>query len=326
MSEKRSLANYALVTLKGLAMGAADVVPGVSGGTIAFIAGIYEELISTIDKLDISLFKTWKKEGFSTMVETYNLKFLGALFLGIGLSILSLAKLITFLLDEHPLLLWGFFFGLIIASIVYVGGQIKSWNFGVIISGVIGVVVSYFITIAEPLSTGASYWFIFLSGFVAIIAMILPGISGSFILLLLGSYSIVLGTVRNFVDALLAFDVSALKDAAIKLLLFILGCIVGLKVFSKVLTYLFKNYQNLTLALLTGFMIGALNKVWPWKEVLTYRTNSEGHEVPLLEKSILPQNFDGDPKIILVIVLAIIGFLTIFLLERFANSKQKNGI
>lgn len=326
MSEKRSLANYALVTLKGLAMGAADVVPGVSGGTIAFIAGIYEELISTIDKLDISLFKTWKKEGFSTMVETYNLKFLGALFLGIGLSILSLAKLITFLLDEHPLLLWGFFFGLIIASIVYVGGQIKSWNFGVIISGIIGVVVSYFITIAEPLSTGASYWFIFLSGFVAIIAMILPGISGSFILLLLGSYSIVLGTVRNFVDALLAFDVSALKDAAIKLLLFILGCIVGLKVFSKVLTYLFKNYQNLTLALLTGFMIGALNKVWPWKEVLTYRTNSEGHEVPLLEKSILPQNFDGDPKIILVIVLAIIGFLTIFLLERFANSKQKNGI
>ena len=326
MSEKRSLSNYALVTLKGLAMGAADVVPGVSGGTIAFIAGIYEELISTIDKLDISLFKTWKKEGFSTMVETYNLKFLGALFLGIGLSILSLAKLITFLLDEHPLLLWGFFFGLIIASIVYVGGQIKSWNFGVIISGVIGVVVSYFITIAEPLSTGASYWFIFLSGFVAIIAMILPGISGSFILLLLGSYSIVLGTVRNFVDALLAFDVSALKDAAIKLLLFILGCIVGLKVFSKVLTYLFKNYQNLTLALLTGFMIGALNKVWPWKEVLTYRTNSEGHEVPLLEKSILPQNFDGDPKIILVIVLAIIGFLTIFLLERFANSKQKNGI
>ena len=326
MSEKRSLANYALVTLKGLAMGAADVVPGVSGGTIAFIAGIYEELISTIDKLDISLFKTWKKEGFSTMVETYNLKFLGALFLGIGLSILSLAKLITFLLDEHPLLLWGFFFGLIIASIVYVGGQIKSWNFGVIISGVIGVVVSYFITIAEPLSTGASYWFIFLSGFVAIIAMILPGISGSFILLLLGSYSIVLGTVRNFVDALLAFDVSALKDAAIKLLLFILGCIVGLKVFSKVLTYLFKNYQNLTLALLTGFMIGALNKVWPWKEVLTYRTNSEGHKVPLLEKSILPQNFDGDPKIILVIVLAIIGFLTIFLLERFANSKQKNGI
>ncbi|MEH6656167.1 DUF368 domain-containing protein [Leeuwenhoekiella marinoflava] len=326
MSEKRSLANYALVTLKGLAMGAADVVPGVSGGTIAFIAGIYEELIATIDKIDISLFKVWKKEGFSVMADTYNLKFLGALFLGIGLSILSLAKLITFLLDEHPLLLWGFFFGLIIASIVYVGGQIKSWNFGVILAGIIGVIVSYVITIAEPLSTGASYWFIFLSGFIAIIAMILPGISGSFILLLLGSYSIVLGTVRNFVDALLAFDFSALKDAALKLILFMLGCVVGLKVFSKVLTYLFKNYQNLTLALLTGFMIGALNKVWPWKKVLSYHTNSAGHQVPLLEKSILPQNFDGDPKIILVIVLAVIGFLTIFLLERFANSKQKNAI
>lgn len=326
MSQKRSLVNYAVITLKGLAMGAADVVPGVSGGTIAFIAGIYEELIATIDKLDTSFFKVWKKEGFKTAAEAYNLKFLGALFLGIGLSILSLAKLITFLLEEHPLLLWGFFFGLIVASILYIGSQIKSWNVGVVISGVIGIVVSYYITIAEPLSTGASYWFIFLSGFIAIIAMILPGISGSFILLLLGSYSIVLGTVRNFVDALLTLDFSALKDALLRLILFMLGCVTGLKAFSKVLTYLFKNYQNLTLALLTGFMIGALNKVWPWKEVLSYRTNSHGQQVPLLEKSILPQNFEGDPKIILVSVLAIIGFLTIFLLERFANSKQNNGI
>ena len=326
MSQNRSLLNYAVITLKGLAMGAADVVPGVSGGTIAFIAGIYEELIATIDKLDTSFFKVWKNDGIKAAINAYNLKFLGALFLGVILSILSLAKLITYLLEEHPLLLWGFFFGLIVASIVYIGAQIKKWNFGVILSGVIGIVISYYITIAEPLSTGASYWFIFLSGFVAIIAMILPGISGSFILLLLGSYSIVLGTVRNFVDALLVFDFSALKDAALKLVLFMLGCVVGLKTFSKVLSYLFKNYQNLTLALLTGFMVGALNKVWPWKEVLSYRTNSEGHQVPLIEKSILPQYFDGDPKVLLVCILALIGFLTIFLLERFANSKQENGI
>ena len=326
MSQNRSLLNYAVITLKGLAMGAADVVPGVSGGTIAFIAGIYEELIETIDKLDLSLFKVWRSEGFSEAVSRYNLKFLGALFLGILLSILSLAKLITYLLDNHPLLLWGFFFGLIVASIVYIGKQIKSYSLGVFIAGSIGIAVSYYITIAEPLSTNASYWFIFLSGFVAIIAMILPGISGSFILLLLGSYAIVLGTVRNFVDGLLAMDFNLLKDAALKLLLFMLGCVVGLKAFSKVLTYLFKNHQNLTLALLTGFMIGALNKVWPWKEVLSYRLNSEGHEVPLLEKSILPQNFDGNPQIILVVVLMVVGFLTIFLLEKFATAKQGDGI
>lgn len=307
-------------------MGAADVVPGVSGGTIAFIAGIYEELIKTIDNLDLGIFQVWKQDGFSKVVETYNLKFLGALFLGILVSILSLAKLITYLLDHHPLLLWGFFFGLIVASIVYIGKQISSYTIGVFIAEIIGIAVSYYITIAEPLSTQASYWFIFLSGFIAIIAMILPGISGSFILLLLGSYSIVLGTVRNFVDAILQFDFEALKDAALKLLLFVLGCVVGLKAFSRVLTYLFQNFQNLTLALLTGFMIGALNKVWPWKEVLSYRVNSVGHEVPLIEKSILPQNFDGNPQIILVVVLMIIGFLTIFLLERFAKAKNEHGI
>ncbi|MDP5044789.1 MAG: DUF368 domain-containing protein, partial [Leeuwenhoekiella sp.] len=146
MSQNRSLLNYAVVTLKGLAMGAADVVPGVSGGTIAFIAGIYEELIATIDKLDISFFKYWKKHGFSNAAEEYNLKFLGALFLVIAISILSLAKLITYLLEEQPLLLWGFFFGLIVASIVYIGKQIQSYSIGVFITGFIGIAFSYYIT------------------------------------------------------------------------------------------------------------------------------------------------------------------------------------
>ncbi|WP_416442802.1 DUF368 domain-containing protein [Leeuwenhoekiella sp. A16] len=325
MPEKRTPLQYALITFKGLAMGAADVVPGVSGGTIAFIAGIYEELISTIDKLDIGFFKVWKNSGFKTAFRTYNLGFLLALFGGVGISILSLAKLITFLLKEHPLLLWAFFFGLIIASILYIGNQITKWNAGVFMAGIIGIAISYYITIAEPVQSPTSYIFIFLSGFVAIIAMILPGISGSFILLLLGSYAVVLGTVKNFVDSLLHWDFEIFKESLIKLLLFLLGCIVGLKVFSKALTYLFKNYQNLTLALLTGFMIGALNKVWPWKEILSFRTDSHGEQVPLLEKSILPGNFDGDPKITLVIILAIIGFLTIFLLEKFAKSREKHA-
>ena len=155
--------------------------------------------------------------------------------------------------------------------------------------------------------------------------MILPGISGSFILLLLGSYAVILGTVKNFVDSLIQGDLAVFKESLIKLLLFMLGCVVGLKVFSKALTYLFKNYQNITLALLTGFMVGALNKVWPWKEILSYRRDSHGEQVPLLEKSILPGNFEGDPKIMMVIILAVIGFLTIFLLEKFAKSKEKHA-
>ena len=321
MAVKRSFPQYLLVSLKGLAMGAADVVPGVSGGTIAFIAGIYEELITTIDQLDVGFFKMWKKEGFRTAFSVYNIGFLVALFGGIAVSILSLAKLITFLLHDYPLLLWGFFFGLIIASILYIGKQITHWGAGVIISGIIGIAISYYITIAEPVHSPSSYLFIFISGFIAIIAMILPGISGSFILLLLGSYAVVLGTVRNFVDGIIATDWALVKTSALKLALFLVGCIVGLKVFSKALTYLFKNYQNLTLSLLTGFMIGALNKVWPWKEVLSYREDSHGEMVPLLEKSILPSAFDGDPKLFWVIVVTIIGFLTIFLLERFAKTK-----
>lgn len=305
-------------------MGAADVVPGVSGGTIAFIAGIYEELIQTIDNLDMGFFKTWKKDGFKNAFKAYNISFLLALFGGIAVSILSLAKLITYLLDVYPLLLWAFFFGLIIASILYIGKQITRYNVGVIIAGILGIVISYYITIAEPVQTPSSYLFIFLSGVIAIIAMILPGISGSFILLLLGSYAVILGTVQRFVDGLMSTDWPTVKDAFLRLLTFMLGCIVGLKIFSKVLTYLFKNYQNITLSLLTGFMIGALNKVWPWKEILSYRENSHGEQVPLMEKSILPGHFDGDPKILWVLVFAVIGFLTIFLLERFANAKGKN--
>lgn len=325
MPQSRSPLQFALITLKGLAMGAADVVPGVSGGTIAFIAGIYEELIKTIDDLDTSFFKVWKKDGFLAAFRAYNLSFLLALFAGVAISILSLAKLITWLLAEHPLLIWAFFFGLIVASIHYIGKQITNWNTAVFIAGFLGIGISYYITIAEPMEGPDSYWFIFLSGFIAIIAMILPGISGSFILLLLGSYTVVLGTVRNFVDSLLSLDFTLMKESVLRLVLFILGCLLGIKSFSKVLTFLFKNYQNITLALLTGFMVGALNKVWPWKKILSYRTDSHGEQVPLLEKSILPQNFEGDPKIVLVLMLAIIGFLTIFLLEKFASSKKNHA-
>jgi putative membrane protein len=320
----RSFLQYVVITAKGLAMGAADVVPGVSGGTIAFIAGVYEELIETIHKLDLGFFKIWKNEGFKAAWNVYNLSFLFALFSGVFISILSLAKAITWLLDEHPILVWSFFFGLVVASILYIGTQIKMWNAKVVVVLVIAAGIAYAITLAKPIGATESTWFLFLAGFVAIIAMILPGISGAFILLLLGAYTSIIGTLSQLWDGFTNFDSAIFFSAFGKLLVFAAGAIVGLKAFSRVLNYMFKYFKNITLAALTGFMIGALNKIWPWKEVLQYRSNHEGKQVPFLENSILPNHFDGDPKVLLAIVFMIIGFLTIFIMERFAASKKES--
>jgi len=319
----RSFLQYVVITAKGLAMGAADVVPGVSGGTIAFIAGIYEELIETIHKLDMGFFKLWKKDGFRAAWSTYNLAFLVALFSGVLISILSLAKVITWLLAEHPILVWAFFFGLVVASILYVGKQITVWNPKVIIALAVAAGFAYAVTLAKPIGDTESTWFLFLAGFIAIIAMILPGLSGAFILLLLGAYTSIIGTLSQLLDGLTKLDSALFFSAFGKLLVFAAGAIIGLKSFSRVLNYMFKNFKNITLAVLTGFMIGALNKIWPWKEVLQFRLNHNGEEVPFLENSILPTNFNGDPKLLLAIAFMVIGFLTIFIMERFAASKKE---
>ena len=320
---QRNFLQYLLVTAKGLAMGAADVVPGVSGGTIAFISGIYEELIETIHKLDLGFFKIWKKEGFTKAWEFYNLSFLIALGLGAFISIISLAKVILWLLEEYPLAVWAFFFGLVVASIVYVGQQITKWPMWAILGLIAATLVSYYITIAEPVGTPDSNWFLFFAGFIAIIAMILPGISGAFILLLLGAYTTVIGFVTQFGEGITTLNGALFLAALTKLLIFGSGAVVGLKIFSRVLNWMFKHHKNLTLAVLTGFMIGALNKIWPWKEIIQYRLNHSGEKIPFVERSILPQNYDGDPQIISTVIFAIIGFLTIFLLERIALRKGK---
>ena len=313
---------YLMTALKGILMGAADVVPGVSGGTIAFITGIYEELIKTIDGLDISILGSLRENGFVKTFNAYNLGFLGSLLAGIAISILSLAKLITFLLTTYPILVWSFFFGLVLASVWYIGSQISKWGAVTIAFIIGGTALSYYITIAEPLGSPDSWWYVIFSGFVAIIAMILPGVSGAFLLLLLGSYETVLGAITGLTEALVAGDWSAASSYFLTLCLFAVGCILGLKLFSRVLTWLFKNHKNWTLALLTGFMLGSLNKLWPWKEVLKYRTNSHSEEVPFLEKSIMPNHFDGNPQILWAVVLMVVGFLLIFLLERWASKKQ----
>ena len=318
----RNPLQYLIILAKGLAMGAADVVPGVSGGTIAFISGIYEELIETIHKLDVGFFSIWKKEGFFKAWAKYNLGFLLALFSGVGISILSLAKIITWLLSNHPIMVWSFFFGLVLASILYVGRQIYKWDLKTSGATLVATGLSYAITLAKPIGDLSSTWFLFLAGFIAIIAMILPGISGAFILLLLGAYKSIMSTINDFRDGLLSLDWELFSSAFIKISVFGMGAIVGLKVFSRVLNWLFKNHKDLILATLTGFMIGALNKIWPWKEVLEYRINHSGEKVPFLEKSVLPHNYPGDPLIGYALLAIIIGFLTIFLLEKIATKKN----
>ena len=302
----RKLVDYLVITLKGMAMGAADVVPGVSGGTIAFISGIYEELITSINNINFNLFKTLKKEGFKVFWNQLNGNFLISLFTGIFISLFSLAKFLSWLLKNEPILLWSFFFGLVLASVFLVGKEIKKWNFNTVIFLIIGAAIAYFITTLPPNENVDTLPFLFLSGALAVCAMILPGISGAFILVLLGSYKTILDAVHER-KLTMVFTVAT-------------GAIFGLLSFARLLKWMFKNYRNTTLALLTGFIVGSLNKIWPWKKVLATKVFGD-KTIVIDEQSILPSAFDGDPKLILALGLAITGFSLIFILERIASKK-----
>lgn len=305
----RTTKQYAVILLKGIAMGAADVVPGVSGGTIAFISGIYEELLNSISNINLKAVKTLKKEGLKEAWKQINGNFLASLFIGVFISIVSLAKVISWLLVHQPVLLWSFFFGLVLASIIYIAKQVTKWNIISFVLLIFGALIAYYITTLNPLvSENSSLLFMFLSGAIAICAMILPGISGSFILVLLGAYKPVLAAISNR-------DFTTIAAVG-------LGAIVGLLTFSRMLKYLFANFKNYTLAILTGFIIGSLNKIWPWKKVLTYRVNSHGEQVPFNEQSISPLTYDGNPQIIYAVLLMIVGFGLILLLEKLAVKNQ----
>lgn len=304
---QRNLKDYLIISFKGLAMGAADAVPGVSGGTIAFISGIYEELINTISNVNASLFKTLFSKGLKAFWQQANGNFLLALLSGIIISFVSFMKLAKYLLEHHPVLIWSFFFGLILASIYFVGKQITKWNLVTVIALIFGAGIAFYVSQLPSLGTNDNPWFLFFAGAIAICAMILPGISGSFILIILGAY-------KTLSDAIHNIDIQ-------KIMIFGAGAIVGLLSFSHVLKWLFKNYHNITLALLTGFIFGSLNKVWPWKNTLTWHTDSKGIKAPLLQESISPFSFQGENQIIFAILLMILGFLTIFILERIGSKK-----
>lgn len=289
-------------------MGAADAVPGVSGGTIAFVSGIYEELINTISNVNASLFKTLFNEGFKIFWKKLNGNFIIALLSGIIISFISFMRIAKYLMEYHPVLIWSFFFGLIIASIYFIGKQITKWNIATILTLILGALAAFYISKLPSAVANENPWFLFLAGAIAICAMILPGISGSFILIVLGAY-------KTLSDAIHDFDFK-------KIAIFTTGAIIGLLSFSHVLKWLFKHYHNITLALLSGFIFGSLNKVWPWKETITWHTNSKGLKSPLLEESVSPFNFDGDNQIIFALILMLLGFITIFILEKIGAKKQ----
>lgn len=293
----RKLKDYAFIALKGMGMGAADVVPGVSGGTIAFIVGIYEELLDSIKSINIHSLKLFFTGRLKEFWKAINGNFLFSLLFGIGVSVLSLARVITYLLVHQPILIWAFFFGLVLASTWFVSKDIKQWNWKTILSFLIGGIIAYYVTIATPAETPSHPLFIFLCGMIAICAMILPGISGSFILVLLGKYFYIMEAVKQL-------DFLTLG-------IFGCGAIIGITSFSRVLSYALKHFHHITIAMLAGFMLGSLNKVWPWKEVVETYTTSSGEVKPLIEQNILP-----NAHIIEAVILMVVGFALVYFLEK----------
>ncbi|MEZ5523791.1 MAG: DUF368 domain-containing protein [Pseudomonadales bacterium] len=284
---------------KGMGMGAADVVPGVSGGTVAFITGIYEELIDSLTAFNVQAFKLLIKGRIKALWQHVNATFLLVLFAGILTSIFSLTRFISWALGNHPKIVWGYFFGLILASVIAIGRQLDFKRWSTVIMFALAAWVAFEITRLTSVSTSPTLLFVFFSGAIAICAMILPGISGSFILLLLGMYQHIIDAVHSFNGVLLGT--------------FALGCVCGLISFTHLLSWLLHRFHRATLAALTGFMLGSLNKVWPWKQAL-------GENGVVLERNLWPTQYQGltqtDPQVAAVLLALGLGLLTVFLINR----------
>ena len=310
--------------LKGMAMGMAEIVPGVSGGTIAFITGIYEELIGTITTFDFSLIGAFKEKGIKGLWNAINGNFLvfllSGMLVGIGIGIFG----ISYLLDNYPEPLWGFFFGLILASVVYIFKKITSISWKEILLFLIGTLFAYSITSINPGNGNSNLVFVFVSGAIAICALILPGISGSFILLLLGMYTVIVPGVKKLITD---FD----TDTFLMITVFAFGCLTGLLLFSRVLSYTFKKFPNPTFAILSGFMLGSLNKIWPWRNPTMLLEKEKGIQIPITDLSsyklseeykviqelnVLPAEYYSSPRVILVLGAFILGMLLVYLLSK----------
>ncbi len=292
---------HLILVLKGMAMGAANVIPGVSGGTIAFITGIYERLISALKNLDFIAVKMFFTGRWKSLAAHIDFSFLFFLFLGVGISLLSLANLLKWALSEHEVITLAFFFGLILASIIGVGRQIHEMNFMIVISFMIGCGVAIGIAFLPPATANDSLFYVFLCGVVAISSMILPGLSGSYILILMGNYILVLTAIADF-------DFGILLPLA-------LGVVAGLILFSRVLAWLFNHFKSATISLLTGFVTGSLLIIWPWK--MTKLTTILGIEKAIGYKWLLPEM---DSHFVISIVLMLIGFVLVYWMDKFSKA------
>ncbi|WP_461482191.1 DUF368 domain-containing protein [Porticoccus sp.] len=304
---------WLLLFFKGMAMGAADVVPGVSGGTIAFISGIYEELLDSIRSVNFRSLKLLLSHGPRVFWQAINGNFLLALFSGIVLSIASLAKLVSHLLQAQPILVWSFFFGLIVASIIYIFRQLPHLRWQEWLALSLGTVFALAISFASPTQGSEGLLAVYLSGAIAICAMILPGVSGSFILLLLGMYSVMIDAVSELHWQLL--------------LMFVLGCATGLMAFARLLAWLLHRYHSVTIALLTGFLVGSLLIVWPWRETLEVMIDGRGREVVLSSRLLLPAEFARvtglDPRTLLAMGCMAAGLILVLGLEYLGGQRRK---
>jgi len=300
---RRPFIAYIILAAKGFCMGASDVVPGVSGGTMAFILGIYEELINAIKSFDLKSLKLLMTLKIRAFIEHISWQFLLSVGIGILTAIFTLAKALAWLLHNTPVLIWSFFLGLILASVVTVSRRIKHWQlltWACLLGGLIGI---YFLVGLVPGTTPNDLWFLFLSGAIAICAMILPGISGSFILVLMGKYQYILEAV-NQRDFIVLLVVAA-------------GACVGIAAFSRILGWLLSKYHDLMVAFLTGLMLGSLRKIWPWKETLESIIDSHGKTVPIVQANIFPSQWSSE--VLSALCLMVAGFLVVFVLDRMAG-------
>lgn len=300
---RRPFFAYIILAAKGFCMGASDVVPGVSGGTMAFILGIYEELINAIKSFDLKSLRLLMTLKVRAFIDHISWQFLLSVGIGVLTAIFTLAKALAWLLHNTPVLIWSFFLGLILASVVTVSQRIKHWQlltWACLLGGLIGI---YFLVGLVPGTTPNDLWFLFLSGAIAICAMILPGISGSFILVLMGKYQYILEAV-NQRDFLVLFVVAA-------------GACVGIAAFSRILGWLLSKYHDLMVAFLTGLMLGSLRKIWPWKETLESIIDSHGKTVPIIQANIVPAQWNGE--VLYALCLMVAGFLVVFVLDRMAG-------
>ena len=307
------------IMLKGAAMGVAEVIPGVSGGTLAFITGIYERLLSAISSINLGLITTFKNEGFKAVWKEIDGLFLVKLLAGMAIGFIVGLKLVVSLLESHPVHIWSFFFGLILASIPLIGKQVKKWGGLEVVLLVFGAALVYWITVAAPSQGSESLVIVFLSGVAGVSALMLPGLSGSFVLLLMGMYTIIMPAIEEFTH-------HPFGPETFIIIAFGGGMLVGLLTFAKVLSFTFKKYPNPTMALLTGFLIGSLNKVWPWQQVLETRMNSKGLEVVKFSDSVSPNTFEAlsdnflygnDPHLAASLIIMLVAAGLVFLLDKF---------